>query len=103
MNDKSSAKLAAVLTLEYPVTWGSEIVTELHFRRINGKDLRLTQSKDDGVQSSLGLVARLCGMPPAFVDEMDAVDIAAASSIIEGFTESSRPTGDSGSELSHDI
>ncbi len=78
-------------TLKYPVTFGSETITEVTVRRPKGKDLR--GIKD--VQSTDGMIlmiARLIERETAVVHEMDAEDLMAIGEVVAGFLGLSQPT-----------
>lgn len=59
------------ITLNYPIEFGDETVSEVTLRRPRGKDLKglhnLSTSHDDQIK----LIARLIGRPVSFVEEMD--------------------------------
>lgn len=72
-------------TLVDPIMVDGQEVTELTFRRIKGKDLRDMERQPGNTEKSFFIIARLSGLPPEAVDEMDGEDIDACSEIIEGF------------------
>ncbi len=102
MNDKRQEEYTAgTLKLKYPITWGSEIITELRFRKMRFVDMKAISGK--GETEAMGiLVSRLTGMTPPFVDELDIADALGASEIIMGFMPKSREAGNSGSEPSQE-
>ena len=72
-------------TLLEPVTNEGREVTELHFRRMKGKDIRDADRIDNRIDQTAHLMSALSGMPPEIFDEMDAADIDGVTKIIEGF------------------
>lgn len=73
------------LTLKYPVTQGSETISELVFeRRLRAKDFR-------GLPLNLGfddmftLLSRLTANPPSVIDELDTEDLMAAVEVVSDF------------------
>lgn len=76
--------------LHMPVTFEGREHTSITLRRIKGKDIREIGKQDEG-DKALWTIARLSGWPHAGVDELDAADIDAISTIIESFTEAPTP------------
>jgi len=72
MNDK--------IPLKYPFTAGSgETVAEIAIRRLKVRDLKAIskEAPNDLVEQELIGVARMCGMVPEDLQEMDAADYQA--------------------------
>ncbi|WP_321336591.1 phage tail assembly protein [Breoghania sp.] len=82
----SNIKSQASYTLEVPVEFEGREVVELTFRRIKGKDIKaMDRHNGTDVDKAFFMIARLSGMAPEFVDEMDGADFEACSKIIENF------------------
>lgn len=71
--------------LAYPITWGSETITALTFRRPKGKDFRSLPAEGILMGHILDLAARLCGKPGAVMDELDGEDLEAVMELVGGF------------------
>jgi hypothetical protein len=58
----------------------------IEIRRLKGKDLR-AMGDDNGsnVDKLLNTIQRLSGWPPEAMDDLDAADIEAIGTIVEGF------------------
>lgn len=82
-----------IITLQTPVSLGSESITQLEFTRpLKGKDLRglpLTL----GFEHLLILAGRLCGQPPAVMEQLEGEDLLAAVETAGAFFTPGRPTG----------
>ncbi len=76
-----------VVTLSYPVEWGSEHVTSLSFRRGRAGDLMGIKLARDGVDAdSLMLVAsRMSGRPLELIQKLDVDDAREVMAIALGF------------------
>ena len=81
------------VTFKGPDGEREETITEVIVRRPKGKDLRVADQYPGEVAQSLALMARLTGLDPKQVDELDAEDIAAIGAIIESFTPPGLRTG----------
>lgn len=94
-----SAVVERVLTLKHPVeiknTEGTvlETITELRFKRLKGKQMRVVDAAKGEMGMTLALMSASAGVPPSTVDLMDGEDIAAAGEIISDFLGQSPPTG----------
>jgi len=88
-----------VLKLKYPVQIKdadgavTETVSELHFKRLNGRKMRAVDAAKGEIGKTLALIAASAGVPPSTVDLMDAEDITAAGEVIADFLGQSPPTG----------
>lgn len=87
---------AATLKLQYPITWGDEVIETLEFRRMKAKDMRKLPDDDGG--KTIILISRLTGHPPSVIDEMDAIDLAGAGEIVAVFLPKSPETGNRSSD-----
>lgn len=81
MNKSQTIKLA------YPVEYGDTLVSEITINRPKGKAVRKMPTGNDGEAMSqmMDVLAELINKPPAFVDNMDYVDIMTAMDILKGF------------------
>lgn len=82
---------AAPLKLQYPISFGDRLITDLFFRRAKAKDMKNLPA-DPGMQT-IALISRLTSEPPSVIDEMDATDLGAAGEILEDFLPGFRRTG----------
>jgi hypothetical protein len=73
------------LTLMEPVVIEGKTLTELQFRRMKGKDVKVVDKFTSNIDAAAYLICELSGNPPELFDEMDAADIEAATKIVEGF------------------
>ena len=78
--------------LKYPVTVGTEKITELTLRRPTVKELRQSGG-GNALAASFELVARLADVPLSTIDQLDGADGVAVLEIVEDFLPSSRKTG----------
>lgn len=82
------------LPLKHPITLTfkgpngeerEEIVTELSFKRLKAKMLRVMDGvKGEGSQA-IALIATMTGQPIKVIDELDGEDLEAAGEVIESF------------------
>ncbi|MBA9083084.1 MULTISPECIES: phage tail assembly protein [Bartonella] len=73
--------------LSFPFTFEDEDYTEITFRPITIKDIKITNKKKEGIDQAAAMIARLSGWSYDAVDELDARDLKGISEILEGFTE----------------
>jgi hypothetical protein len=74
-----------------------ETITEVDVRRINGGDIRWLETMKGKPGATLGLLARVTGLKPDQVDQLDAEDISAIGEVIEGFLPASLKGGEGNS------
>jgi hypothetical protein len=88
------------LKLQYPVEKaGGVFVNELVFdRRPKAKDVKDFTSMNGSMKETLELLGTLTNQPPAVIDDLDVVDLKAASEIVEGFFLPGPATGNNESE-----
>jgi hypothetical protein len=93
-------QLAHPITRKLRVVGGAETeetITEVQVRRLNGGDMRWQEANAGKPGQSLGLIARVTGLPAATVDLIDAEDIAGIVEVIEGFLPPSLRSGETSS------
>lgn len=73
------------IPLKYPVTFDGHEYSVLNMRRCKVKDRRLAAQKKTPEEQELALIANLCEVPPAVLDELDAVDYAKLQEVLTGF------------------
>ena len=78
---------STVIELAYPVEWAGDLVEKIIINRPKGKAMRKMPSGDgpEVVSQMMDVLAELISKPPAFVDEMDFVDVKAALEAMKGF------------------
>jgi hypothetical protein len=74
------------LTLKHPIKFGSEMITELTFRKPKAKDFRSFPAGTPTMGDILTLVGHLANQPDTVVDELSVEDMAAVSKVIDSFT-----------------
>lgn len=82
-------------TLQEPFNFGSEEITEIVLKRPKGKHLKKLPMEPT-MGDFLDLAARLCDRSPAFIDEMDVIDVQEVAEIVQGFLGNGQKTGGSG-------
>lgn len=76
--------MSKVITLQYPVEYGSQTISEVTIERPKAKHMR--GIKDiQSIDGSLAMIAKVINQPPSFVDELDAADIEQISGVMESF------------------
>lgn len=85
------------VVLQFPVTWGSEQVSELTINRPKVKDLKGLNLKaiEESATEQVKLLSRLCGQPAAFFDEIDMQDYQKIMLVLMSFFPDSPMSGDS--------
>jgi hypothetical protein len=78
--------------LKEPVTFGSEVVAELHLRRPRAKDFRRFPMQPT-IGDVLDLVGVLAGQPKPVIDELGVADLSAVMGIVGDFVPGGLPTG----------
>lgn len=86
-------KTAVTITLEYPVEFADEEITEIKLRRATGKDLKAAMKGANPVADSIALAVRLSGQLPAVFDIMDASDLTEVLSQVGNLLQSGQKTG----------
>lgn len=79
------------IKLQFPVTVDGQEYNSLHMRRCKVKDRRLAAKQKTDEDREITLIANLCEVPPSVVDELDAVDYARLTEVLQGFFGSSTP------------
>ncbi len=83
-----------IVTLEYPIEYGSELLSELSFRRLKTKDLKGIKFNSIGFDDFQKLIERLSGNPPSVVEELDAVDLMKCIEVVSSFLPGGPGTGE---------
>lgn len=74
------------IELNYPVqAFGEEIKELVIKRRPTTKDLKAMDAEKGEVGKSAALLAKLCEVPTATIDALDAADFSKAAEVIGGF------------------
>lgn len=81
-----------VVTLEYPIEFQNEEITEIKLRRATGKDLKMLPGNPT-TGDTIKLAARLSGHLPVVFDLMDGADITAVLSEVGNLLQSGQGTG----------
>lgn len=77
--------MSTKIVLKYPVTVDGQEYAELTMRRCKVKDRRVAAKQKTDEDKEITLIANLCEVPPAVVDELDAVDYAKAQEVLMSF------------------
>jgi hypothetical protein len=83
------------LKLEHPITWGSEQISELSFRRPKGGDLMDFPDKP-GMGDLTRLASRLSGKELPIIKELDINDFMKVMEIVGDFFQNSQAIGSNG-------
>lgn len=79
------------IKLQFPITFGSETITELKLRRPTGKDLREVFDVHSGEWARvMALGATLSGHAPSELEGLDGADAMALREVIDGFLTASK-------------
>lgn len=81
-----------VYKLKDPIQNGTELISELSFRKPLAKDIRrmpITPSTGD----MLDLAGALCGHPPSVIDKMSIDDTMGVMGIVGSFMQGGQETG----------
>lgn len=82
-----------VITLQTPVSQGTESITTLEFKRpLKGRDLK-GLPLEFGFEHLLVLAGRLCGQPPSVMDQLEGEDLLAVVETAGAFFGPGRQTG----------
>ena len=81
-----------VVTLQHPIHFGSELISELRLRRAKGKEYRMFHAGEPSISEMLDLLATLAGQPPSVIDELDGDDLEPAFDALAKCLPSSRKT-----------
>lgn len=82
------------ITLAHPITFGSQMVTELRFRPLKAKDLRRMQAPPErSLAMLLELASFLSGETEQIIDELESDDLHKVLEVVGGFFAGSQPTG----------
>lgn len=84
--------------LQYPVTFGSDIVTELEIRRPKAKDIRGLKASTTGefeFNELLKIVANITDQPDPLIGELDIDDTMALVEKVSSFLAGGQETGKS--------
>jgi hypothetical protein len=79
------------VTLSEPIQFGSQLISELEFRKPKAKDLR-TLPSEMNIGALLDLAGILCGQPKAVIDELCIDDVNTIGEIVRGFMQGGRET-----------
>ena len=74
-----------IVKLKFPVTVDGQEYKQLEMRRCKVKDRRLAEKQANAADKEVTLIANLCEVAPAVIDELDAVDYAELQKTLTGF------------------
>lgn len=78
--------MGELIKLKYPVEHNGQSFDSLTMRRCKVKDRRAaTKQWATDEDREIGLIANLCDVPPAVIDELDAFDYNAVLTVFKGF------------------
>lgn len=81
------------IKLTQPISFGSELISELTIRLPKAKDLRKLPSKPE-TGDILDLAGRLCGQPPSMIDELCIEDTTELLEVVGNFMAPGPKTGE---------
>lgn len=68
-------RASAEIVLDFPITFDGETVSKLIMRRPKVKDSKVAAAQPgDDSEKGIFMIARLCGQPPEFFEELDLAD-----------------------------
>jgi len=73
------------ITLKYPVTVDGHEYAVLTMRRCKVKDRRIAAKQKTDEDREITLIANLCEVPPAVIDELDSADYEQLQEVLRGF------------------
>jgi hypothetical protein len=77
------------IPLQFPVTVDGQEYKSLNMRRCKVRDRRMAAKQKTDEDREIALIANLCEVPPAVIDELDALDYAKLTETLQGFFGSS--------------
>lgn len=77
--------MSTEIKLKYPVMVDGTEYAVLHMRRCKVKDRRMAAKQKTAEEQELTLIANLCEVPPAVLDEVDAADYEQLQEVLRGF------------------
>lgn len=78
--------MITTIKLQYPVEVDKQNHAELHMRRCKVKDRRTAMKQwSTDEDREIGLIANLCDVPPAVIEELDAADYNAVVGVLKSF------------------
>ena len=96
--DEADPDQKVTITLRTPITLGSQTHTEMTFRPVTGKDMRLMPVDEKRpVAGVMWMMGRLSGQTQAVTDKLIGSDLKAAIDVVNGFLEGTPDTGDESS------
>lgn len=100
MSEKKSkgASKPEKYVLLFPVTFGSDVVTELEIRRPKAKDIKQLKASANGefeFKELLKIIANITDQPDPFIDELDIDDAMALVEKVSSFLAGGPATGKS--------
>lgn len=84
------------LKLRQPITWGSDVISELEVKTPKAKHVRNLPAEPKA-GDLLDLAASLCGQTPRMIDELSIADMNALLEVVGSFLSDGRETGSSAS------
>lgn len=76
---------ATNITLQYPVIVDGHEYSALQMRRCKVKDRRLAMKQKTVEDQEITLIANLCEVSPAVIDELDSADYEKLQEVLRGF------------------
>lgn len=73
------------ITLKYPFVFDGQEYTKLKMRRCKVKDRRMAAKQKTDEDKEITLIANLCEVPPALIDELDSDDYNQLQEVLRGF------------------
>lgn len=74
------------IKLQYPIEVEKQPYSELHMRRCKVKDRRLAMKQwSTDEDREIGLIANLCEVTPAVIEELDSADYEKLQGVLRGF------------------
>lgn len=86
MSKKMDKRASVEVPLEFPIAIDGQTISKLTMRRPKVKDsLAAGKHSDDQGERGMFMLARLCDVPPEYVEELDQYDADALEKQFEAF------------------
>lgn len=88
----SSSSTSVIVKLQYPVSMGTENITQVMLSRPKGKHLKKIGASPS-MEDMINIAQKVSGEAAWVFDDMDAVDVLKCAEVIGGFLASGPETG----------
>jgi hypothetical protein len=86
MSNDFDRRTSVAIGLDYPVTVGGLVINELNMRRPKTKDsMKAAKSRGSEAEKGILLLADLCDVAPAVIEELDEADARKLGEQLDAF------------------